>query len=62
MLGSFIFIRSNLLDKALSLAINLLYSFVVVAPITFIFPRAKYGFKISLAFIAPSAPPAFDNV
>ena len=48
----------NLLSNAASFSICFLYSSIVVAPMHFISPLAKAGFKILEASIAPSAPPA----
>ena len=45
-LGSSTTISSNLLSKALSFSINLLYSFIVVAPTSCTSPLAKTGFNI----------------
>ena len=45
-------------SKAASFSICLRYSSLVVAPITWISPRAIAGFRIFDASIAPSAPPA----
>ena len=56
--GSLTLIIWNLLFKALSLSNESLNSSKVVAPITWISPLARYGFKIFEASIAPSAPPA----
>ena len=60
--GSFIIMGWNLLDRALSVLIYFLYSLVVVAPIHFIVPLARAGFRILEASIAPSAPPAPTRV
>ena len=56
--GSSTVIGWNLLSSALSFSIYFLYSFRVVAPITWISPLARSGFKIFAASIAPSAAPA----
>ena len=46
------------LSRAASFSTYLRYSLMVVAPIIWISPRARDGFKIFDASIAPSAPPA----
>ena len=56
--GSFISNGWNLLSKAASFSIYFVYSFIVVAPMTWISPLARSGFKIFAASIAPSAAPA----
>ena len=56
--GSSTVIGWNLLSSALSFSIYFLYSFKVVAPIIWISPLAKSGFRIFAASIAPSAAPA----
>ena len=61
-LGSLISIFWNLRSKALSFSKNLVYSSVVVAPIILILERARAGFNILEASMAPSAPPAPINV
>ena len=48
----------NLRSSAASFSIYLRYSAIVVAPISWISPRARDGFMILDASIAPSAPPA----
>ena len=58
LVGGSTFTVWNLLSKAASFSICFLYSSIVVAPIHFISPLAKAGFKILDASIAPSAPPA----
>ena len=54
--GSFTWTRWNLLSRAPSFSMYLRYSFKVVAPITFISPRASIGFNILDVSTAPSAP------
>ena len=49
-------------SKAASFSICFLYSSNVVAPMTWKLPRAKAGFKILAASIAPSDAPAPINV
>lgn len=56
--GSFTVTGLNLLSSAASFSIYFLYSFNVVAPINWISPLAKSGFKIFAASTAPSAEPA----
>ena len=48
----------NLRSSAASLSIYFRYSAIVVAPISWISPLAREGFRIFDASIAPSAPPA----
>ena len=52
----------NLRSKAASFSICFLYSSNVVAPMTWKLPRAKAGFKMFAASIAPSEAPAPINV
>ena len=56
--GSFTITGLNLLSRAASFSMYFLYSFVVVAPTTWISPLARSGFKIFAASTAPSAEPA----
>jgi len=56
-LGSLTIILWNLLSSAPSFSIYFLYSFNVVAPITWISPLASIGFNMLLVSIAPSTAP-----
>ena len=52
----------NLLSSALSFSINFLYSSVVVAPIVWSSPRARYGLSISAGLVSPFSLPAWAKV
>ena len=56
--GSFTVTGWNRRSRAVSFSMDLRYSLKVVAPITWISPRERAGFKILAAFMLPSASPA----
>ena len=58
MLGSPTFTGWKRRSRAWSFSMNLRYSVKVVAPMTWISPRDKAGFRMLPAFMAPSLSPA----
>ena len=56
--GSFTVTGWNRRSKALSFSMDLRYSLKVVAPMTWISPRERAGFRMLAAFMLPSASPA----